>query len=1252
MCAPGRSTWQRCAVAYARSRPRRHPLAPGPDDTGHRPAATVLLGRQRYLTRGNPSADGRYVERVDDRAAEHFYRDRWRHDLEVRSTHGVNCTGSCSWKVFVRDGIVSWETQAVDYPETPPDMPDHEPRGCPRGATFSWYIYNPSRVRYPYVRGPLLDLWHEALAAHGDPVDAWASIVEDPAKAAAYKGARGRGGFVRATWDEVYELIAAAHVHTIKAYGPDRVAGFTPLPAMSPVSYSSGSRYLALTGGAHLSFYDWYADLPPASPQVFGDQTDVPEAADWWNASYLLVWGSNIPVTRSPDSHFMVEARYRGQKVVVVSPDYAEQTKFADDWLAVAPGSDSALAMAMGHVILNDFHVREPVPAFVDYVTTYTDMPFLVTLDPGPDGAYVPGHFVTASDLGDTTEGAAWKTVLLDSTSGEAVVPNGSVGFRWTESGVGKWNLDLGDITPALSCAELDGHTAVEVHLPRFDVTPAGILRRGVPVRQIGDRIVTTVYDLLLAQYGVERDGLPGEWPSGYDDAATPYTPAWQEQFTKIPAGVVTRIAREFARNAEVTGGRSMIVLGAGSTHWFNSDVMYRAAITILSACGTIGRNGGGWAHYVGQEKIRTFTGWVTLAHALDWSRPPRQCNGTAWFYLATDQWRYEVFGADELSSPLGRGTFDGCAPIDCLAHATRLGWQVTYPTFDRNPLDLADAAAEAGADTVDHVVESLRRGDLHFSVEDPDDPRNFPRLLFVWRANVLGSSGKGHEYFLRHLLGAEDNASALETPAEKRPQDVRWRDEAPTGKLDLLVNLDFRMTSTAHFGDIVLPAATWYEKYDLSMTDMHPFVHSFNAAIDPPWESRTDWDAFDGLARVFSRLAADHLGVRHDVVATSIGHDTPGETAQPGGIVADWRAGETEPVPGRTMPHLTVVERDFSAVHDKYTSLGPLVESAGVGCKGVEWKPTEVVAWLGEANGEISDGAGRGRPSLASAEHVAEAILALSGATNGSVAWEGFRQLGTRVGKPLTGLVEGERDRHVRWSDAQFRPQQTLTSPEWSGDESGSRRYSAFTINVEHLKPWHTLTGRIHMYLDHDWFAEYGEQMPIFRPPLNMPEHYPDLDDIGSDAIVLRYLTPHSKWSIHSEYQDNLVMLTLGRGGPVMWLSVEDAAQIGVADNDWIEAWNRNGIVDCRAVVSPRMPRGLCYVYHAKDRHVQTPRTERTGRFGGTENSLTRILLKPTHMVGGYAQLSYGFNYYGCAGIQRDEVTVVRRRGQDVRFE
>ncbi len=213
----------------------------------------ALLRARQFFGPSDRSADGWNEASTYARDWEAAYRRRWQHDRVVRSTHGVNCTGSCSWKIHVKDGLVTWETQQTDYPSNGPDTPDYEPRGCPRGASFSWYVYSPLRPKYPYVRGVLLEMYREAKARLGDPVEAWASIVEDPDKARAYKSRRGKGGFVRASWDEASELVAAAHVHTARRYGPDRIAGFSPIPAMSMVSYTAGTRFLSLIGGVCLS---------------------------------------------------------------------------------------------------------------------------------------------------------------------------------------------------------------------------------------------------------------------------------------------------------------------------------------------------------------------------------------------------------------------------------------------------------------------------------------------------------------------------------------------------------------------------------------------------------------------------------------------------------------------------------------------------------------------------------------------------------------------------------------------------------------------------------------------------------------------------------------------------------------------------------------------------------------------------------------------------------------------------------------
>ena len=1217
-----------------------------------------LVKAGRFFTPGKVSSDLRTVTKTGGREGDVFYRDRWSHDKVVRSTHGVNCTGSCSWKVYVKDGIITWESQQTDYPTVGPDSPEYEPRGCPRGAAFSWYTYSPTRVRYPYVRGVLLEAYRTAKLTHPDPVDAWASVVGDPETRRTYHRARGKGGLVRSSWPEVLEIIGAAHVHTVKKHGPDRVFGFSPIPAMSMASHAAGARFISLMGGSMLSFYDWYADLPVASPQVFGDQTDVPESADWWNAAYLIMWGSNVPVTRTPDAHFMAEARYRGQKVVTVSPDYADNTKFADEWMAPHPGTDGALAMAMGHVVLKEFFIERQVPRFVDYVKKYSDLPFLISLKER-DGAWVPDKFVTSADLGDTAEGATFKTVLVDSATGRPHVPNGSLGFRFNESGEGKWNLDLEGIDPALSLHGASGTENVEILLPRFDIGQAdneggGSHRRGVPAARLsttnGERLVTTVFDLLLAQYGVGRDGLPGQWPTDYDDPE-PYTPAWQEEITGVPAAMAERIGREFAQNAEDSGGRSMIIMGAGTNHWFHSDTIYRTFLTLTTLCGTQGVNGGGWAHYVGQEKCRPVTGWAQLAFGLDWSRPPRQMIGTAFWYVQTDQWRYDRLGADLLASPLGDGRFAGKSMIDTIAQSARSGWMPSYPQFNRSSLDVVAEAEAAGQAPAAYVTDQLKSGDLKFAIEDPDAEENWPRILTVWRANLLGSSSKGNEYFLRHLLGTSNAVRAEETPEGERPQDVTWRDEAPEGKLDLLVSIDFRMTSTGLFGDILLPAATWYEKHDLSTTDMHPYVHAFTPAIDPPWETRSDYDIFQDLGRAVSGLAPGHLGVVKDLVAVPLLHDTPDEMAVPGGVVRDWKTGEVDLIPGVTAPKFVVVERDYATIGAKMSALGPLTASAGMLTKGVPFSPVEEVEMLASKNGVIPDGFAAGRPSLVTDIHACETILALSGTTNGRLSVQGFRAMEKRTGMPLADLAIEEEGKRITFPDTQARPVPVITSPEWSGSEHGGRRYTAFCINVERLKPWHTLTGRQHFFLDHDWMTELGEGLPTFRPPLNLHRLDGDQTTGAGMEVTVRYLTPHSKWSIHSEYQDNLFMLSLSRGGPEIWMSPQDAVKIGVKDNEWIEAYNRNGVVVARAIVSHRMPAGTVFMYHAKDRTVDVPRTETSGLRGGIHNSLTRLMIKPTHIVGGYAQLSFAFNYLGPTGNQRDEITVIRRRSQEVEY-
>lgn len=1190
------------------------------------------------------------------RGWEQFYRNRWQHDKIVRSTHGVNCTGGCTWQIYVKDGIVTWEMQGLDYPSLESGLPPYEPRGCQRGISYSWYLYSPLRVKYPYVRGALLDLWREARAEHEDPVAAWKALVSNPEKRARWQKARGKGGFRRLDWDSAVELISASMIHTIQEYGPDRIAGFSPIPAMSMISYASGARMLQLMGGVALSFYDWYCDLPPASPEVWGEQTDVQESADWYNAKLLAVMGSNLNMTRTPDCHFAAEARHNGTKMWVFAPDFNQVAKYADEWVPLNAGQDGAWWMAVAHVLLKEFHHEKKTPYFLDYVKKYTDSPLLVEIVER-EGIYHAGQLLRANRLETYSgvENGDWQFLMWDEADAVPKMPMGSVGYRWSKE-KGKWNLQLkdgvtgGGIQPALTFLE-DHDQVLQVQLDDFG---AGTVRqRGLPVRKIATAdgntvLVATVYDLTMAQHGVSR-GLPGDYPANYDDEYAPFTPAWSEKYTGMSRDTLIRFAREWGETARLTNGKCTVIIGAGINHWYHNNLMYRSAMTALMLCGCVGVNGGGLAHYVGQEKLAPGEPWSAIAFGKDWYPPSRLQNAPSWHYIHTDQWRYERDYADYHSMPQDPLIKDlrGTHTADVQAQAVRNGWLPFYPQFNKSPLAVAKEAREQGAktddDVVQHAIKELKAKKLRFSVEDPDAPENWPRVWFIWRGNALMASSKGHEYFLRHYLGTHDNAIAPDI-AEGSVHDIEFHKTAPQGKMDLVVDLNFRMDTSALYSDIVLPAASWYEKADLNSTDMHSFIHPLSAAVPPCWQAKSDWQIFRTISQKFSELAAHHFPDQvEDLVATPLAHDTAAEVAQP--AIREWMKGEVEAIPGKTMPGLRVVRRDYKNLHNQYISFGPMVPKNGLGAHGTHYDVADVYEEAIHTK-PIVEWDSKKYPSLRDDEQVCDTILRFASVTNGELAYRSYKEMEERVGLPLTHLAEKNRGVRVSYKEIQSRIQRFVNSPMWSGLIENGRAYCPFTYNVEELVPWRTLTGRQHFYLDHPGYIQFGEHLVTYKPrPL--PKDYADLrvSQEAGPTKMLNYLTPHGKWHIHSTYGDNQRMTTLSRGVEPFWMNDHDAKEIDIADNDWVEVHNDHGVVVTRAAVSARIPRGVCIQYHSPERTYSVPKSPlRNYRRAGGHNSLTRVRLKPNLMVGGYGQFTFHFNYWGPTGCNRDTHVLVRR--------
>ncbi|HXZ19892.1 MAG TPA: molybdopterin-dependent oxidoreductase, partial [Candidatus Acidoferrales bacterium] len=602
------------------------------------------------------------------RGWEDFYRKIWTWDKVVRSTHSANCTGSCSWKVYVRNGVIVREEQAADYPRISKDLPDYNPRGCQKGGCFTEYVYSPQRLRYPLIR----------------------------------TGTRGSGQWRRASWDEALNLIAEKLLDNIYTHGPDTNTFFSVIPAMSPVSFCAGSRLAHHIGGVMCSFYDWYCDLPPGEPLTWGVQTEACECADWFNSKYIILWGSNISQTRIPDAHFAFEARYNGAKIVAISPDFNSSCIHADLYWHINPGTDAALALGVARILIENKLIDVP------YIKEQTDLPLLVRKD--------TRRFLRQSDL---KQGG--KDDLFFVWDARAKAPAAAPGSMGAETKNLLWN----GVDPALegtfSVRLADGHSV--------EVTPSFTLLRDS-----------------LAAYPLDRVA----------------------SVTGLPPQEIQAFAHELG-----TRKPAMIIHGAGTNHWFHNDLTNRAMILLVALTGNVGKNGGGFNHYVGQERIWPEHGFFELAFP-EGRKKQRFQNTTLWSYVH--------------SSSKDPHLYNG-KPVEWyIQESVKNGWMPLWPALREG--------------------ETLKTG-------------RKPRALLVWRANYLNQA-KGNEVIESSL----------------------WRD------LDLIVDINYRMDTTALYSDVVLPASSYYEKVDINSTDCHSYMHTFGKAVDPLYESKTDWDIFHALAR------------------------------------------------------------------------------------------------------------------------------------------------------------------------------------------------------------------------------------------------------------------------------------------------------------------------------------------------------------------------------------------------------------------
>ena len=244
-------------------------------------------------------------------------------------------------------------------------------------------------------------------------------------------------------------------------------------------------------------------------------------------------------------------------------------------------------------------------------------------------------------------------------------------------------------------------------------------------------------------------------------------------------------VARQFADNADKTHGRSMVIIGAAMNHWYHSDMNYRGVINMLMMCGCVGQSGGGWAHYVGQEKLRPQTGWTAagLRARLD---PPAAADELAprFFYAHTDQWRYEKLGVEEMLSPLADPNEFGGSLIDYNVRAERMGWLPSRAAAEDQPA--AGGASDAAGGGMDAEGLRGRGAEGRHAAACPARTRtirsNWPRNMFVWRSNMLGSSRQGPRVLpqapARHQQRRAGQGPRRATKPSRR--EVVWHDRRP----------------------------------------------------------------------------------------------------------------------------------------------------------------------------------------------------------------------------------------------------------------------------------------------------------------------------------------------------------------------------------------------------------------------------------------------------------------------------------------
>lgn len=324
------------------------------------------------------------------RSWEDLYRKEWTWDSVGYTTHAIGCVAGCAWNVYVKDGIPMRDEQVAKYPQLP-GIPDMNPRGCQKGAVFCSWSKQADHLKYPLKR----------------------------------VGARGERKWKRVSWDEALTEIADKIIDTTIEKGPGNVV--IPKRPFAVISNTAYTRLANLLGAIKPDVSSMTGDLYPGIQTVRMPARTVSTFDDWFTSDLILMWHKNPIVTRIPDAHFLMEARYNGARLVNIAPDYNQSSIHADLFLPVNSGTDSHLAASLVNVLIAEKKYK------ADYLKEQTDLPFLVRTD--------NGKFLRETDF--KKDGNDQVFYVWDARTGKAVLAPGSMGSK-------DKTLKLGAVDPAL----------------------------------------------------------------------------------------------------------------------------------------------------------------------------------------------------------------------------------------------------------------------------------------------------------------------------------------------------------------------------------------------------------------------------------------------------------------------------------------------------------------------------------------------------------------------------------------------------------------------------------------------------------------------------------------------------------------------------------------------------------------------------------------------------------------------------------